>query len=135
MINLETTITDLAMEMVDSFNKNGAKPQKKEMKKLDSTICAVVDILVQNGIAAMFLWLIEKKEDQREAICKGLLATLNHKDLELKIDNRNYDKPQEKVFYEQLGKMTANIDQTLFCRMILERVLIYARHWTKYYAA
>jgi len=118
--NIDYICAKYGQEIVKKVEK------KKEMKNL---IQKSLGILQEDGVYAFVVY-----SDSEGAFKNGMANKILSKTFELLKDNNinlvegNYERNE---VYEQIRKLSENIDDLFFAKDLIERTLIYARYHAK----
>lgn len=116
MINFDSHAASAAAKIVSAANNS-----KVKMSDLDNQVTTAMNILTEQGIYAMCLWLKEKKY---EHITKSL--------------NNFFKEPENPLYlknnlpgHEACLELTSSLKSMFLARQLIELILTYARHMAK----
>lgn len=98
-----------------------------DFKKMDGVSTTCLNILHEQGIYAMFVWLKEKgKNCERCAVIDALNRFFRDKENPVCIHERDLNKLDDVR-----DKLTQNLKSMFLAKNLMERMLIYVRHTAK----
>lgn len=116
MENLDFFATETAARIIAAAEKNTI-----QWSDLDNQVTSAMNILAEQGIYAMFLWL---KEKDYKHIINPLDAFFHKAENPLMIRNQ---LPKHEACLE----LTSSLKRVFLCKQLLELILTYARHMAK----
>ena len=119
MINFDSMAASAAADIIREAKKN--PPSLKKFSDADTRITSAMNILTEQGIYAMFLWL---RENQYAWITEPL--------------NRFFTKPENPLFirhrlpsHESCLELSDTLERMFLAKQLIEQILTYARHMAK----
>jgi len=132
--NLDAVINELGYNIVDSICNHGNKDKDKLIRHIDKAL----GVLANDGVYAYYVFCKSKDKPGREQqpfteifVTNVIKKIGNYIDIKCrKEDNRtnNSKRDANEVFFEKLSE---DLNNLLFFKELLERVLIYARYHAK----
>ena len=126
-MNIDYISARYGLEMVNS------SPDKK---KLDNIVTSALNILHQQGLYAMFLWLNGKPE--RRLVGQALNHLFTDPETPLTVADAIFpeaDNPGPELINQSLAhlreQLTGNLQTLFFAQKLVNQTLIYARHGAK----
>ena len=116
MINFDSMAAVAAASIIAAAKKNAVK-----LSEADTRITTALNILTEQGIYAMALWL---KEENYDWICSPLNQFFAKPENPLQIRNRF---PSHEACLE----LSASLEKMFFAKQLIEQILTYARHMAK----
>lgn len=101
------------------------KASKKD--ELENLATKCLGILKEDGVYALFLYLLSKDESDEKLMCKKLISSLNN---EIEIEVQMSDKPDETLKLLKDALLT-NLENLMLARQLFERTLTYVRYHAK----
>ncbi len=114
--NLESTINKVGYNIVKKISK---EPKKSDRTKHKNEIDKALGVLSNDGVYAYYVYVKSKKVD--DIFLNEISSLMNY--TSIKLENDNYQK-----YFENLS---SNLEDLLFFRELLEKILIYARYHAK----
>lgn len=107
-----------------------------DVADIENVITAALDILAQQGIYAMFLWLHQENKTERIPVRQHLDAFLHDAESPVSINpNQHVDGAIGNGVNSALNTvrdaLTSDLRHMYMARTMFERILIYARHRAK----
>jgi len=115
--NLDQISAEIGFKLADE--------NKSRAKEFERIVTKALGILVEDGLLAYAIWLESEKESE---IINSSFELLKEK---IGIIQKNYNNNIEKLRKAILKEIAPDIQKTLLARLLLERMLIYARYRAK----
>jgi len=94
--------------------------------ELENLATKSLGILNEDGVYALFLYLLSKDESDEKLMCQKLISSLK----EVKIEVQISDKPDETLKLLKDALLT-NLENLMLARQLFERTLTYVRYHAK----
>ena len=116
MINFDTMAASCAADIIAEVKKASVK-----MSDADTRVTSALNILTEQGIYAMFLWI---RENRYNWICDPL--------------NRFFTRPENTInirhrlpSHEACLELSDSLEKMFLAKQLIEQILTYARHMAK----
>jgi len=128
--NLDFSSAKFAQLIISNLKSNA------KASEVDNLVTKSLGVLQENGVIAFTLFLSSKKDKEgkiAKEIQKQCLALIKEVKNDLELPGNMSNSSQIIDFY--IHKISSNLETLIFCKQVLEQMLIYARYGAKAWEA